>query len=48
MAYPAYSTFPHYLINSMILEIKVMENKMHVLIFPTNVYEKSVIVRRTE
>ena len=43
-----YSTFPPYLINSMNLEIKVMEHKMHVLIFPTNLYEKSVILRRTE
>ena len=45
---PLYKIFPHYLINGMILDKTVIENKLCVLIFSTNLSETILILRVTE
>jgi hypothetical protein len=48
VACPAIRFFPHYLIDSTIFLKKMVERKMRVLIFSTNLSETFVILRRIE
>ena len=43
-----YHIFPHYLMNGTIFGKKDIESKIYVLIFPTNMSEIFLILRRTE